>query len=144
MSTLLAKIKFVLINDVSFTQYYKVNEEQHTQLKKLSYSKQYHLCSNKNTCSFCKSGFKDITYVDCIEYQEILLTDCNFELDQLLQIIKDQDQLFVDIENKEIEMQEQLKQLNCTISPVNKLRQGGYAMIDDHPCKIVAMATSRD
>lgn len=98
MTTQLVKIKFVCTHDVLFHQYYSINCEHRDQLeelKKLNYTQDNHLCSGINTCSFCKFGFTEVSYANYIEDTGFLLTECDFVLSRLIQIVKDQEHQYL-------------------------------------------------
>lgn len=117
------------------------------------------------SCLFCKCNLRELQHIDYVETNtNILSTESSFTLDMLLQIIKEEKELsFYQIEidekiklreleiikERQLEQEMRLKEYEdeqryTYVTSCNKLRQNGYAMIQGHPCKIVAMTTSKD
>lgn len=132
--------------------------------------KQYNIdCSEmklvtNSSCSFCQCGLKELRYIDYIKVDKPILPSTSFALESLLFISKEESILssYVDkidelVTLKKLEIAEMKRQdlqlreneaklSNQWIYPAkcSELRQNGFAMIQDHPCKIVMMTTSKD
>lgn len=117
------------------------------------------LLQNVSSCSFCKSNLRELRYINSIEidHYNIPFSTGSFPVEMLIFIAKEEEVLSVynnEInkiinqieEEKRLKDEEERKILNIQTYPVqcSKLRQGGYAIIQGHPCKIVAMSTSKD
>lgn len=124
------------------------------------------LLQNISSCSFCKINLRELRYINFIEVDnyDIPLSTSSFPVEMLLFIIKEEEELslyeikinkIIDQLEKEKRLKEKEQQekdeeerriFNIQTYPVkcSSLRQNGFAIIDGHPCKIVAMTTSRD
>jgi len=201
MSILISKIKFVILDNLFFTQYYEIKDD-HLQILKdklnlqcdefgnlLSLDINSHICHNSlfyslkwnkidylnipqtPSCLFCKNRLTkfNIEFIYMDKFVSELLVESSFSLNLILEILTTQKDLLIHkekidkmIEDKRIKIEENLKIkqelrnqeiLQKNLNNDNKLsyevkcsdlRQNGYAIIQGHPCKIIAMSQSRD
>lgn len=124
------------------------------------------LIQNVASCSYCKFNLRELRYIDFIEVENynIPLATSSFPVELLIFISKEEQELAtysIKINEiiKQLEKERRQKQkeqeekdeeerriFNIEVHQVkcSDLRQNGYAIIQGHPCKIVAMTTSKD
>jgi len=171
---ILTKIRLSPSTHMYFDQYYDVTLEQNIELMKLNITQNKHTCrhtlsdlvkkhqidcsdmkllQNVISCTFCRLNLRELRYIETIKVDSnnIPLSTCSFPVEMLIYVSKEEEELSkynIKISNiikqKEQEKQEEMKDSNMYQIKCCNLRQGQYVMIQDHPCKLVYMTTSKD